>query len=53
MYRKWIKLFREEVTVEALPKYQPWDYEIKLKPGKQPTFRPIYVLSEKELGTLR
>ena len=53
VYRKWIKLFREEVTIEALPKHQPWDYKIKLKPGKQPTFGPIYALSEKELGTLR
>ena len=53
VYRRWITLFREEVTAKALPKHQPWDHEIRLEPGKQPTFGPIYALSEKELGTLR
>ena len=53
IYRNWRHLFREEATAAALPKHQPWDHEIKLEPGKQPTFGPIYALSEKELGTLR
>ena len=52
-YRKWMRLFEEEDGKEALPKHRPWDHEIKLEPGKQPTFGPIYAQSEKELRTLR
>ena len=36
-----------------MPKHQPWDYKIELETGKAPIFRPIYVLSEKELKVLR
>ena len=36
-----------------LPKHQPWDHEIKLQPGTEPGFGPIYQLSEKELQVLR
>ena len=53
IYGKWSALFHEEESAKALPKHQPWDHEIKLEPGTQPTFGPIYALSEKELGTLR
>ena len=35
-----------------LPKHQPWDYEIKLQPGIEPEFGPIYQLLEKELQVL-
>ena len=49
---KQMQLFVEEITAKALPKHQPWDHEIKLKPGKEPIFRPIYILLEKELGIL-
>ena len=35
-----------------LSKHQPWNYEIKLQPGTEPEFRPIYQLSEKELQVL-
>jgi hypothetical protein len=52
-YKEWEHLFQEEMTIAALPKHQPWDHEIELQPGKQPTFGPIYQLSEKELGVLR
>lgn len=52
-YSKWIRLFQEEANADALPRHQPWDHEIRLEPGKQPTFGPIYALSEKELKTLR
>ena len=52
-YSKWKPLFQEEENSNALPKHQPWDHEIRLEPGKQPTFGPIYALSEKELKTLR
>ena len=36
----------------VLPKHQPWDHEIKLQPGTEPEFGPIYQLSEKELQVL-
>ena len=52
-YGKWAHLFEEETTAKALPRYQPWDHEIELEPGKEPTFGPIYALSEKELKVLR
>ena len=52
-YQQWLHLFRDEATTKALPKHQTWDHEIKLEPGTQPTFRPIYALSEKELQELR
>jgi hypothetical protein len=42
-------LFREETTIKALPRHQPWDHKIRLLPGKEPGFGPIYPLSEKEL----
>jgi len=52
-YKEWEHLFQEDVSATALPKHQPWDHEIILQEGKQPTFGPIYGLSEKELRTLR
>ena len=52
-YQKWKRLFEEEAGKEALPKHQPWDYEIKLELGKEPTFGPIYAQSERELKALR
>ena len=44
-------LFRKEKT--KLPQHQPWDYEIKLEPGKQLTFGPLYQSSTKELKFLK
>jgi hypothetical protein len=52
-YEEFRKLFEEELGPEALPKHQKWDHEIKLEPGKEPGFQPIYKLSEKELEALR
>ena len=52
-YKRYASLFREEVTAKALPMHQPWDHEILPGNGKEPTFGPIYALSEKELGVLR
>jgi transposase InsO family protein len=52
-YEEFRKLFEEELGPAALPKHQPWDHEIKLEPGKEPGFQPIYKLSEKELEALR
>ena len=52
--KKWGHLFQEgEDAHTALPRHQPWDYEIVLAGDKQPTFGPIYALSEKELKVLR
>ena len=36
-----------------LLKYKKWDHEIPLQPGKQPEYKPIYLLSEKKLGVLK
>ena len=52
-YKKWMQLFVEETTAKALPIHQSWDHEIELESGKEPTFGPIYALSEKELTVLR
>jgi hypothetical protein len=53
IYNSWEHLFQEEETAKALPKHQSWNHEIKLEPGKEPTFGPIYALSKKELSILR
>jgi len=52
-YKGYIELFRDDKTATALPKHKPWDHEIVLQEGKEPTFGPLYGLSEKELGVLR
>jgi transposase InsO family protein len=52
-YKEFEKLFQEELGPAALPKHKPWDHEIKLIPGKEPGFQPIYKLSEKELEVLK
>ena len=44
-YAEFGTLFQEESIDEALPKHQPWDHEIKLIPGREPTKKPIYPLS--------
>ncbi|CAD0052049.1 unnamed protein product [Aureobasidium pullulans] len=46
-YSKWKRLFQEEENANALPRHQPWDHEIRLEPGKQPTFGPIYAIHPK------
>ena len=53
VYSRWKRLFQEEEGKAALPKHQKWDHKIPLLPGKDPTFGPIYSLSEKELKTSR
>jgi len=52
-YKEWKELFEEREPEHELPQHQPWDHEIKLQEGKQPTFGPIYGLSEKELAEVR
>jgi hypothetical protein len=51
-YNKWKHLFEDDKTKGALPKHQPWDHQIPLVEGKQPTFGPIYQLSATELKAL-
>jgi hypothetical protein len=51
-YAEWEHLFEEDLTITALPKHKPWDHEIRIQPGKEPPFLPIYGLSEKELKVL-
>ena len=52
-HERWRKLFQEELSAAALPQHKPWDHEIRLEPGKQLTFGPLYPMSAKELETLR
>jgi RNase H-like domain found in reverse transcriptase/Reverse transcriptase (RNA-dependent DNA polymerase)/Integrase zinc binding domain/Chromo (CHRromatin Organisation MOdifier) domain len=52
-YKEYEFLFREGPRNEALPKHQPWDHEIPIVPGKEPTFGPIYPHSERELAELK
>ena len=52
-YKRWKYLFQEETDATALPRHQPWDHEITLQEGKQPTFGPIYAMAETELKVLR
>jgi len=47
-FKKWKRLFQEEEGLAALPRHQPWDHRIKLQPGKEPPWGPLYALSEKE-----
>jgi hypothetical protein len=37
----------------VLPEHGPFDHEIRIKEGKEPTFRPIYQLSPLEMDTLK
>jgi hypothetical protein len=37
----------------VLPEHGPFDHEIRIKEGKEPTFRPIYQLSPLEMKTLK
>jgi hypothetical protein len=52
-YIKYAEIFKERPKESALPKYQSWDYKIKLEEGKELLFLPIIPLSEEKLGLLR
>jgi len=49
-YKDFDKYFQEKHGIGALPEHKPWDHEITLQEGKQPTFGPLYSLSAKEGG---
>jgi hypothetical protein len=51
-YHEFMDLFGEPL-VQELPLHQSFDYQIRIKEGKELPFGPIYHLSEKELGALR
>lgn len=51
-YHRFKEIFREKIE-DALPKHQPWDHEINLKPDTEPRFGPLYPMSEKELQAMR
>jgi hypothetical protein len=48
VHQKWKKLFQEDNGATALPAHKPWDHEIILEEGKEPTFGPLYKQSARE-----
>jgi len=52
-YQRYKHLFIEKQGTKALPKHQPWDYEIKLKKEAILPFSPIYSMNVKQLETLK
>jgi hypothetical protein len=38
---------------DQLPEHRPYDHKIELTPGSQPTYGPLYAMSENELKVLR
>ena len=53
VYNDWRHLFKEATGRDALPAHKPYDHEIKIMPGKEPTMERLYGLSEKELAEVR
>src|SRR6266487_1291645 len=53
VYHDFQELFLKEKGIKALLAYASWDYTILVQEGKEVLFRPIYQISEKELGALR
>jgi hypothetical protein len=51
-YRAYAGVF-SEADSELMPSHSPWDRAIELLNGKQPSWGPIYKLSEKKLNILR
>ena len=53
-YHEFIELFKKPAPDSAsLPPYRSYDHQINLKPNTQPSFGPIYGLSEVELKALK
>jgi hypothetical protein len=48
-YAQFEDLLKEDLGATALPKHQPWDHRIPLKPGTQPIKEPLRRASEHEL----
>ena len=51
-YHRNLKAF-SRTEADKLPKHRPYDLKIKLEPGKQPPFGPLYGMSRDELKCLR
>lgn len=51
-YRKFRELFDQSIN-QPLPEHGPYDHEIPIMPGKEPVYKPIYQLSEKETQALK
>ena len=51
-YKQFKDIFEEHVET-TLSQHKSWDHEIKLQEGKEPTYGPIYKLSEYELRVLK
>ena len=51
-YHENLKVF-SRAEADKLPEHRPYDLKIKLEPGKQPPFGPLYGMSRDELKCLR
>ena len=51
-YHKNLRVF-SRIEADKLPEHRPYDLKIKLEPGKQPPFGPLYRMSRDELKCLR
>jgi len=47
-YEDFKDVFEEKLGKDALPEHKPWDHEIPLIPGKEPTYGPLYTLTREE-----
>jgi transposase InsO family protein len=52
-YAEYADVFHASGQITELPPHQPWDHEIKIKPGEQPTKQKMYPLSAEKLEILR
>ena len=50
-YRKY-NVFKEPKDI-GLPEHKPWDHEIPLKEGKQPTFKPLFRMNSEQQEAVR
>lgn len=51
-YHKYLDVFSKQLA-DSLPPHQPYDHHIRLEPGAQPTFEPLYGMSWDELLVLK
>ena len=52
VYEEYKRLFGDPQDIDLQP-HQPWDHEIKLKEGKEPTSQPIYPMSAERLQKVK
>ena len=51
-YKEFQHLFKQLEQIK-LPEYRPYDHKILLMEGKEPIYKKIYIISEKELKLLK